>query len=385
MNPLYRTARNIKNAIPLLRRAHVFVQRLRASRGHAEDFEYGGRLAEESGRFRDVGEVHDLPPIFHYWSNTYLRPMFEEYGFSNPEQFFAQYLAESARNGGAECPVFLSLGAGNCDTEIRVARMMRDAGTTHFVIECLDLNPRMLDRGRASAEREGLSAHIAPVEGDFNRWRPARRYDGIMANQCLHHVVALEGLFDAIGTALSPKGYFIASDMIGRNGHQRWPEAQSEVRRFWKELPRAYRRNRQLDRYERSYRNWDCALQGFEGIRAQEILPLLIDRFDFRLFIGFANVIDVFVDRAFGYNFDADAEWDRSFIDRVHAFDEKSFQEGTLTPTHMLAVMSAEQVIQRQCSRGITPEASVRHPFDGARGGKNGRTGGRIRAREALT
>ncbi len=33
-----------------------------------------------------------LPRIFHYWSNKYLRPMLEEFGVSNPDQFFAKYL-----------------------------------------------------------------------------------------------------------------------------------------------------------------------------------------------------------------------------------------------------------------------------------------------------
>ena len=42
----------------------------------------------------------------------------------------------------------------------------------------------------------------------------------------------------------------------------------------------------------------------FEGIRAQDILPLLVERFTFDEFIGFGNVIDPFVDRSFGPNFD---------------------------------------------------------------------------------
>jgi hypothetical protein len=149
--------------------------------------------------------------------------------------------------------------------------------------------------------------------------------------------------------------------MIGRNGHQRWPEALAAVHRFWQELPLEYRYNHQLDRHEELYENWDCSGESFEGIRAQEILPLLLDRFHFRAYIGFANVIDVFIDRAFGHNFKADQEWDRDFIDRVHAFDERALLAGNLTPTHMLAVLSSRPG-SRQCSRGMTPERSVRWP-----------------------
>jgi SAM-dependent methyltransferase len=359
MGYLYKTARDIKNSIPVVRDVYAWLRRVTYIVPR-RDTSYAGRLAAETGIYADVADVHELPPIFHYWSNKYLRPMLEEYGFSNSDQFFAKYLLECASTCGAESPMFLSLGAGNCDTEIRVAKLLRDAGLARFTIECLELNSSMLRRGREMAENESVAAHIATIEGDFNRWHATKRYDGIIANQLLHHVVNLEGLLAEVRRSLSDGGYFIVNDIIGRNGHQRWPEALAEVKRFWRELPRPYRRNRQLFRYERTYRNWDCSTEGFEGIRAEDILPLLIERFDFRMFIGVANVVDVFIDRAFGHNFDASAAWDRDFIDRVHAFDEQSLQNGTLTPTHMMAVLTVGPRGPRICSRGISPEASVR-------------------------
>ena len=361
MGYLYKTARDIKNSIPVVRDVWAWLRRVTFI-APRRDTSYAGRLAAETGTYADVADVHELPPIFHYWSNKYLRPMLEEYGFSNSDQFFAKFLLESARGRGVEAPVFLSLGAGNCDTEIRVSTLLKRAGLERFTIECVDLNPSMLQRGREMAAAEGVAAHIETVEGDFNHWRATKQYDAIIANQSLHHVVNLEGLFTEVRRGLADGAYFIVDDIIGRNGHLRWPEALAEVHRFWRELPRPYRRNRQLNRYERMYRNWDCSTEGFEGIRAQDILPLLIERFEFRLFIGFANVVDVFIDRAFGHNFDADAEWDRDFIDRVHAFDEDALQKHMLTPTHMMAVLTGEKPATRICSRGISPEASVHEP-----------------------
>jgi SAM-dependent methyltransferase len=172
-------------------------------------------------------------------------------------------------------------------------------------------------------------------------------------------VLNLEGLFDEIKRALDPRGCFVVSDMIGRNGHQRWPEALAEVHRFWQELPAAYRYNRLLDRHEELYENWDCSGEGFEGVRAQDIVPRLLERFDFLVYIGFANVVDVFIDRAFGHNFKADGEWDRAFIDRVHAFDEQALRAGSITPTHMLALLSPQPGPHRY-SRGLGPQQSVR-------------------------
>jgi len=323
---------------------------------------YAQKLAKETEIYKDVEDINFLPRIFHYWSHTYVRPLLEEVGCSNPDEFFAKYLRESAARCNAEQPLFISIGAGNCDTEIRVAQLMKRAGLTRFAIECLDMNPHMLARGRQMAQREGVAEHIAFAEGDFNQWTASKRYDGVMANQALHHVLNLEGLFDEIKRSLNTSAYFITSDMIGRNGHQRWPEALTEVHRFWQELPREYRYNQQLKRHEEVYENWDCSKEGFEGIRAQDILPLLLERFHMHVFIAFANVVDIFVDRSFGHNFNGDGEWDRQFVDRLQALDEEALRTGKLTPTHLMAVMTTDPLPDAMWSRGLNPVACVRKP-----------------------
>ncbi|HET6546509.1 MAG TPA: hypothetical protein VFG55_07180, partial [Rhodanobacteraceae bacterium] len=37
------------------------------SRGATDDADYAARVAQETWIFTDQVEVHDLPPIFHYW------------------------------------------------------------------------------------------------------------------------------------------------------------------------------------------------------------------------------------------------------------------------------------------------------------------------------
>lgn len=209
------------------------------------------------------------------------------------------------------------------------------------------------------ASRDGISGLIEPCQGDFNAWFPLRDYDIVMANQSLHHVLKLENLFDSVRNSLKDDGRFVISDMIGRNGHMRWPEALEVVHEFWRQLPGGYRYNHQLQRYEDLYENWDCSKEGFEGIRSQDILPLLSERFSFEFFLGFGNVIDPFVDRAFGPNFWPEAKWDRDFIDRVHARDELEINAGRIKPTHMLAVLQKHPVPMRYLEP-VTPEFAVR-------------------------
>lgn len=328
-----------------------------------EEPDYAARIAAETSIFAQQIQVHDLPDIFHYWSNKWLRPQLETFGFSNPDQFFANYLqaahAEAEKAGRAAR--FASLGCGNCDTEARVAALLVERGMRDFVIECVDINTDMLARGRALAVEANVADHIVTVLGDFNDWRPQHTYDAVLANQSLHHVMNLEGLFATIESALTEQGRFITSDMIGRNGHMRWPEALAIVHEFWAQLPANYRYNAQLMRHEELYENWDCSKEGFEGIRAQDILPLLVERFDFEFFMGYGNVIDTFVDRGFGPNFNAEADWDRAFIDRVHSRDEQEIDSGTLTPTHMLAVMRRRPFAGKLMNvRHLTPRFCLR-------------------------
>lgn len=217
----------------------------------------------------------------------------------------------------------------------------------------------MLARGKAYSKENNVDTYITQVIGDFNNWIPDGKYDIVIANQSLHHVVNLEGLFDAIASSLVPNGRFMVSDMIGRNGHQRWPEAMAELIPFWDEMPESYKYNQLLKRYEAHFLDHDCSTEGFEGIRSQDILPLLIKRFNFDLFLPFANIIMVFIDRAFGHNFDSEADWDRDFIDRIHKTDVELISAGIITPTQMVASLCVEEVVTRKPGH-LTPQFCVK-------------------------
>ena len=52
------------------------------------DAVYQARLRSESEQFDQCLNVHELPDIFHYWSNRYLLPMFQPFGFASPNDFF---------------------------------------------------------------------------------------------------------------------------------------------------------------------------------------------------------------------------------------------------------------------------------------------------------
>ncbi|MEP6717421.1 MAG: class I SAM-dependent methyltransferase [Terriglobia bacterium] len=300
--------------------------------------EYEQALAAEVRVYEDRVDIHDLPPVFHYWSTHHVLPALNALGVAGPTDLFLQNLVQETPGRRR----FASLGAGNCDLEISLALALRKAGHDDFVLDCLELNPAMLERARLSARRAGVEDLLAFVQSDLNHWIPQAEYDAVIANQSLHHVLSLESLFGEIKRALRPGGRFVISDIIGRNGHLRWPEALEIVHEFWRKLPPSYRWNRRALCYEEIFADHDCSCEGFEGVRAQDILPLLLNDFHFRFFFPFGNAIDPFIDRSFGPNFDVSRECDRAFIDRVHQCDEAQIASGRLSPTHMMAVVSAE-------------------------------------------
>jgi SAM-dependent methyltransferase len=318
------------------------------------------RAKDELRFFSQPTDVHALPPIAHYWSEKYLTPMLRQFGVSNAHECIRSYLAELCRSSRPNRCTFLSVGSGNGEAEICMAQWLTEQNLGNFSFECLDMNGELLEQGKRRALDSGVASHFSFRPCDINHWTPSRKYDAIVALQSLHHVLELENLLDQIREALSDDGYFLSDDMIGRNGHQRWPEALILIQRLWQELPDTHKYNHQLARLERRFQNWDCSVAGFEGIRSQDILRLLVERFHFQLFFVFGNLIDVFIDRGFGHNFDPERQWDREFIDRVHAVDTWHLERGLITPTHMIAAMKKFPVEHRLIHKHFTPGFSLR-------------------------
>lgn len=85
------------------------------------------KILEEFEHYRNVTNVHELPDIYHYWSNKYLKPKVESLGFSNFKHLCIQYIEKFVSFINKECNI-LSIGAGNCDFEINLAVQLREKG-----------------------------------------------------------------------------------------------------------------------------------------------------------------------------------------------------------------------------------------------------------------
>jgi SAM-dependent methyltransferase len=326
--------------------SRVFRRAARAMQPHAaqvalpSNAQYAERMRSEIDRYRTVENVHDLPEIFTTWCARYITPKMEEVlGVTDIHEFYAKYICRYAAENPSELVSIASIGAGNGDFEVQVARLLRKAGLERFQFQCLDINPAMLERGREAASKEQLATQFKFLEMDVTQWKSPTPLAVVMAHHSLHHIQELESTFANIKKAIGNRGYFLSCDMIGRNGHMRWPEALEIVHDIWRTIPDRYKYNHQLKRFEELYENWDCSTSGFEGIRAQDILPLLVKIFHFEAFVAFGNIPDVFVDRGFGHNLDPKNEEDVAFITRIGALNDQFISDGKIKPTQMIAVM----------------------------------------------
>ena len=319
--------------------------------------EHADRIAQEISFFKDM-DLNALPAIYSYWSNKYLTELLNE-AYDSFDLFgvFARELGESVRTTGN--PTIVSIGSGDAEVECAIAARMLDLGYTDFCFECLELSTFLIDRARERVAGTRLEAHLRFVEIDLTQWAPTAPFGACFANHSLHHIIALEHVFDQIRAHLAPNGSFLTSDMIGRNGHMRWPETQAIIDAIWQVMPDAWKHNRSLKRFEREFVNWDCSSHGFEGIRAQDILPLLVERFHFHKLVAWGGIIDPFIDRAFGHNLDPQVDFDRQFVDTLWQTNRTLVSLGVIKPTQMIAVMKNEPGELRSCDN-LDPALCVR-------------------------
>lgn len=318
---------------------------------------YNARVEREIETFRDLADFNALPPVFHRVSHAVNFPRFRHvFGVESVADFYAQAVMEAAPDGDAR---IISVGCGDGSIEFDGGRSLFAKGYRRFELVCAEISPPLLERLRQALPDE-LAGNISTVVCDLNSITIPGKFDCVMANQSLHHVLELECLFDWICEHLTDEGIFATSDVIGRNGHMRWPEAEAFLQVLWTLLPEHQRVNRLLSRVESRFMDNDCSTEGFEGVRAQDVLPLILNRLHPKRFFGFGGgIIDLLIDRAYGHNFDVQSPTDMAFIDAATKINDYLVDAGLLKPTQMFAHFTKRDLGER-CYRQRTAARSVR-------------------------
>jgi hypothetical protein len=331
------------------------------------DSEYEARVARQIAQYA-TEPIHDAPPIYEYWSNTYLRPKLNAvFGVDSMTAFYGEHILQRVAVTPDPIAHILSIGAGDAELEVEVAQHLLSRGMVAFQLECLELSPVLIDRAHKRISDAALSSHVSVIQSDLNSWSAAKRssqpYTAVLANYILHHIVELENLFEGVATAIGSSGVFLTADMIGRNGHMRWPEALGIITALWNTLPDELKYNHHLGITDHAFNNWDCCRDGgFEGVRAQDILPLLVSRFHFEKFLAVGNLTDVFCDRLYGPNYDPNVPAHTQFIDSIELLNSLLLELGVIKPTMILAVLSNQAPASPRFWKTLTPEFCIRNP-----------------------
>jgi SAM-dependent methyltransferase len=294
-----------------------------------------------------------LPPIFGYWASAHIAPAAARLGISSPESFFLDELLSAPSNGRLR---ILSVGSGACAMERQLAHDLRAAGID-FELECIDFNRTLIDAARQAAEHDGLGNSMRFTCLDCNGADALPVSDVIIVNQFFHHVERLEDFVAAIAEALAIDGRLLSSDVIGRNGHALWPSAAAFVDRWWRELRESQRYDRYFEKRVPRYTSVDHSTYSHEGVRAQDIVPILLQHFDFETFFAFGGGIMPFVERRLGFNFNPNDDADRNLIDRIHADDAANVAAARYPAAKMIASL-------RRKRRAVVPRYEPISPDD---------------------
>lgn len=325
--------------------------------------QYVQKIKEQIRQYEHTEDMHaQLSDIFRYWQEKYFKPRFTEiFNVNNHLEFYWKPFARCIQETG--CKDVISFGCGDAQVEVGVATGLKKEGIDNFRFFCVELSPAQIQRANEFIVKAGLTENFVMVQDDFNTWTSnGQTFAGAMCHHALHHVMDLEHLIAGIQSALHPQGCFASIDVIGRNGHMRWPEALEIIEHIWRFLPEEKRYHHILKSMDEDYINRDCSTEGFEGIRSQDILPILTRHFKFESFFAFGNLIDVFTSRGFGAGYNSNDERDQAFIDFIQYLNDLLIDLGHIKPTRMCAVMVLNNEAPVRSYKHWTPEFCIRKP-----------------------
>ena len=232
-----------------------------------KDYDYERLIREEVEHYSEVevterlmlGGAHAHSSWDYYWQRVYETLLTSRYSD------IARVLKEDHEG---EAPIrILSLASGYCGHELELAERLG----TNYEITCTDVNPGIFARAKEVAKENALHLRFETVDLNFIKIAP-ETYDMIMAYASLHHVINLEHLMDQISGGLKQHGFFHLVEVIGQNRKHMWDENEVFVNSLLRLLPESLVQTIVVQPSSEQ--------DGMEGIRQEEILPLLRQRFE---------------------------------------------------------------------------------------------------------
>jgi SAM-dependent methyltransferase len=252
-----------------------------------------------------------------------------------------QYFIQKYFPGGTPVDCVLTLGCGDGEFERGLAQY--GFAREH---DAFDIAEGAIQKAVDAAREAGLT-HIRYEVADLNRVALKRdRYDVVFGLSAIHHISALEYLFEQVRGSLKPGGFFLLDEFIGPSQFQ-WPDTQLEVaNQVLAGLPERFRRcvdppgqiKTTVSRPTIEFMN---AGDPSEAIRSAEIVPLLKDYFEVIEFRGYGGSLLHLVMEGIAGNFGPGDPLAAEWVDRLGAIEDQLILEGRLA--HDFAVIIARK------------------------------------------
>ena len=299
-----------------------------------QHFDYNRLIEEEKEHYSTIEVTEDLKEggghandsWGHYWERV--RPALMRGPFLTLPLFF-QYQFR----GQDSAIEILSLGSGYCGSELSLARRLDQR--MDYRIVCTDINEELFSEARKVSEREGLNLEFATQDLNFMSIPPGR-YNMIFAFASLHHVINLERLFEQVAGGLVEGGIFHVVEVVGKNRKLIWDENEQFANSLLDVLPERVIGGIRLAIPEEE--------EGMEGIRQEEIDPLLQEHFSpqFEHRHG-AFMRFICTHPELGSRLDPGQPESRRCLDFLIDADQSSVQNGILRPLELWGVYSARE------------------------------------------
>jgi SAM-dependent methyltransferase len=244
---------------------------------------------------------------------------------------------------GKVAPSLLSVGCGYGGHDLAIARQI----ARPFELFAVDLNPRIYNSASRRAADEGLPIHFRSL--DLNRIAlEADYFDVIYAVASLHHILNLEHLLLQLHRGLKDDGRLVIVDIIGKTQVEFWPDNVAYAAKVVKRLPARYRGatgkrfwNRLLfDPYTIIAPYVEPVIQqGMEGIRQEEIEPLLGCWFQpEKVFYYDAYLRLICTNAVLGTRIDPEKPEDRALLESLIDEEAAVIAAGKLRPTEVFGI-----------------------------------------------
>jgi ubiquinone/menaquinone biosynthesis C-methylase UbiE len=248
-----------------------------------------------------------------------------------------------AHANSVSSPRLLSLGCGYGGQDLMIASRL----SRPFEIIAIDLNSRLFAEAERRARSEDFNIQFVPADMNFISIQPGA-FDVIYAHASLHHALNLEHLFDQIYCGLKDNGRLVVLDIIGKTQVLFWKENVEFAARLIRNLPFRYRpwvsklfwRSVMFNPYSVIEPYSEPAIQvGMEGIRQEEIEPLLQQRFTpVKLFKYNAYMRLICTNPAIGPRLDPAQPRARAYLDKLIDLEMQQIENGNLRATELLGV-----------------------------------------------